>query len=235
MKIYPALALLTCCQLSQAAETNHSDLAKSQFIQQQLEQQSDHSELWQWGWFGFLAGTGTAQAIGSQVIDNRDMQYDMRVGAVKSLLGAADLLVNPMKTHSYAAELAQMPEQTPEQQAKKAEQAEIMLKQAVEREEYEQSWVNHTLSGVVNLAGSALIGIDDERPAAALLDFAVGMLVSEIKIYSAPQKLSESLALYQSGDYQALTSNTARKAAMPTESQWQIAVLGRQLQVDYRF
>lgn len=236
-KFAQSIPVIAAFALSPSIVHAENTETKTDFIQQQLSQQADHSWTWQWGWFGFLGGTAVAQAVGSQVIDEeeRDMRYDMRVGAVKSFLGATDMLLNPMKTHRFAEELANMPTETAEQKEEKLAAAEKFLEEAAKREAYEQSWVNHTLSGVVNLAGGALIAFDDDRPAAGLLDFAVGMLTSEIKIYTAPDTLNQTLAAYKRGDYESLTTKTAKKAATPKVQQWDIAAFGSNVSMSYQF
>jgi len=199
-----------------------------QFIENNFQQTRDHSELWQWGWFGFLGGAAVAQGIGANVTDDDKMQYDFTVGATTSFLGAADMLLNPMKNHNYYDELAAMPANSAAEKQAKLGKAESYLAAAVKRESYEQSWVNHTLAGLVNGLAGLAVAYDDKRPIDGWVTFATGMIVTEIKIYTAPQTMIEANDNYQNGNYQA-------RAAKPEQQRWHFAAAGPQLFASYRF
>ena len=92
---------------------------KIDFIQQQFDQTKEHSQMWQWGWFGFLGTAATVQGLGASVVDDNKLRYDMSVGAITSFLGAADMLLNPMKTHNYSDQLQNISNDNPMEQSNK--------------------------------------------------------------------------------------------------------------------
>jgi len=216
------LALLTAFS-SQADEQQRID-----FIQQQFEQNREHSQTWQWGWFGFLGTAATVQGIAANTVDDDKLQYDMSVGAVTSFLGAADMLMNPMKSHNYSDELQQMESQTRAQTTAKLQQAEAWLAKAAAREAYEQSWTNHLLAGLVNGLAGLAVAYDDKRPIDGWLTFATGVAVSEFKVYTTPQAMMAAQHAYQSGNY-------ALKTAKTDQQRFFVAAAGSNLMINWKF
>jgi len=215
------------CVICSFAHSNDDQQAIN-FIQQQLNDSQDHSELWQWGWSGFFITTLTAQVVGSRTVADEKTRYRMRVGSVTNSAGLAAILFNPMKTHRYADELSSLEGSSSEQLAQKRASAEYYLAAAAQREREEQSWVNHMLAGIVNGLASLTIAYDGKQPNDAWLAFATSMAVSELKIYTAPQTMIKAEQDYNSGDYY-------QKAAKRPQSQWSIAAMGPHISIDWRF
>jgi hypothetical protein len=201
---------------------------KIDFIEQQFEQTKEHSQTWQWGWFGFLGTAAAVQGIAANTVDDDKLQYDMSVGAVTSFLGAADMLINPMKSHNYSDQLQVMESSNPAQKSAKLQQAEAWLAKAAAREAYEQSWTNHLLAGLVNGLAGLAVAYDDKRPIDGWLTFATGVAVSEFKVYTAPQTMMAAQQAYQSGNYQLQTAKTEPQRLF-------IAAAGPNLMVNWKF
>ncbi|MEH6447570.1 MAG: hypothetical protein V7765_02820 [Oleispira sp.] len=216
------LALLTAFS-SQADEQQRID-----FIQQQFEQNREHSQTWQWGWLGFLGTAATVQGIAANTVDDDKLQYDMSVGAVTSFLGAADMLMNPMRSHNYSDQLQQMESNSSAQTSAKLQQAEAWLAKAAAREAYEQSWTNHLLAGLVNGLAGLAVAYDDKRPIDGWLTFATGMAVSEFKVYTTPQAMMAAQQTYQSGNYSLQTAKTDQQRLF-------VAAAGPNLMVNWKF
>jgi hypothetical protein len=202
------------------------------FIQKQFDQVRDHNQIWQWGWFGFLGTAATVQGIGASVVDDDKLQYDMTVGAITSFLGAADMLLNPIKTHNYSDQLQDMKSNNAAESASKLAQAESWLAQAAAREAYEQSWTNHLLGGLVNGLAGLAVAYDDKRPIDGWLTFATGVAVTEFKIYTAPQEMMRAQQTYQSGN---LNAETVYRTKNSEPSRWKIASAGPNLMVNWAF
>jgi len=201
---------------------------KISFIQQSFANSAVHSRTWQYGWFGFFTGVTAVNGIAYPQTDGDHNKYDRVVGFTTSFLGAADMIINPMPTHSYAESLAAMPQTTAEQKAEKLAQAEKWLSAAAERERYEQSFTSHALSTLVNGLAGLAVAYDDKRPDDGWMTFLSGVVSSEIKIYTAPTAMMEAEEAYQSGNYQ-------QAAAKSDTPRWHVAALGPVLAVEYRF
>lgn len=211
-----------------AVNSHANEQQRFDFIQQQFEQTRDHSQTWQWGWFGFLGTAATVQGIAANTVDDDKLQYDMSVGAVTSFLGAADMLLNPMKSHNYSDQLQSLNNDTDLTSAEKLKQAESWLDQAAAREAYEQSWTNHLLAGLVNGLAGLAVAYDDKRPIDGLLTFATGMAVTEFKIYTAPQTMIAAQQAYQSGNYSIKTAKADQQRLF-------LAASGPNLMVHWKF
>ncbi|NRA23961.1 MAG: hypothetical protein HRU08_05695 [Oleispira sp.] len=223
MRALPLALMLLLAFTSHADEQQRID-----FIQQQFEQTRDHSEMWQWGWFAFLGAAATVQGIAANTADDDKLQYDMSVGAITSFLGAADMLLNPMKSHNYSDQLEEMKTSNQIETKEKLRQAESWLAKAAARETYEQSWTNHLLAGLVNGLAGLAVAYDDKRPIDGWLTFATGVAVSEFKIYTAPRTMLAAQQAYQSGNY-------SQQAAKVEPSRWNIAAMGPNLMVNWQF
>lgn len=211
-----------------AVNSHANEQQRFDFIQQQFEQTRDHSQTWQWSWFGFLGTAATVQGIAANTVDDDKLQYDMSVGAVTSFLGAADMLLNPMKSHNYSDQLQSLNNDTDLTSAEKLKQAESWLDQAAAREAYEQSWTNHLLAGLVNGLAGLAVAYDDKRPIDGLLTFATGMAVTEFKIYTAPQTMIAAQQTYQSGNYSIKTAKADQQRLF-------LAASGPNLMVHWKF
>lgn len=211
------------------AITSHADeQLQIDFIQQQFEQTRDHSQTWQWGWFGFLGTAATVQGIAANTVEDDKLQYDMSVGAVTSFLGAADMLMNPMQSHNYSDDLLSMKSNSRAEKTAKLQQAETWLAKAAAREAYEQSWTNHLLAGLVNGLAGLAVAYDDKRPIDGWLTFATGVAVSEFKIYTAPQTMMEAQQAYQSGNYSLQTAKKDQQRLF-------VAAAGPNLMINWKF
>ncbi len=209
---------------------SHADESQQRidFIQNQFEENADHSKTWQWGWFSFLAGTSLVQGIGANVVDDDKLQYDMSVGAVTGFLGAADLIMNPMLSHNYSQQLNQMNSAPGIEQNAKLQQAESWLAKAAAREAQEKSWVTHTLSTLVNGLAGLAVAYDDKRPIDGWLTFATGVAVAQYKIYTSPTHMMEAQQAYLSGNFEY-------QAAKIEPKRWHIAAAGPNLMVNWKF
>jgi hypothetical protein len=224
------MRLLSFILISLLVATAQADQQQQRidFIEQQFKNTREHSQTWQWGWFGFLGSAAVVQTIGANTLDDDKIKYDMSVGAVTSFLGATDMLINPMLSHNYSDQLQAMDQNSGITPEAKLRQAEFWLDAAVEREAYEQSFVNHLLAGFLNGMGALMIAYDDDRPTDAWLAFAVGTAVSEFKIYTAPQTMTAAKANYQRGNYQLTT-------AKPEQQRLFVAAAGPSLVVNWKF
>jgi len=222
-----ALTLAFMLVLTSASQADEHQ-QRIDFIQQQFEQTRDHSEMWQWGWFGFLGSATVVQGIGANVVDDDKLQYDMSVGAITSFLGAADMLLNPMKSHNYSDQLQSMKVNSKIEKEEKLRQGESWLAKAAAREAYEQSWTNHLLAGLVNGLAGLAVAYDDKRPIDGWLTFATGVAVSEFKVYTAPQSMMKAQQAYINGNYEY-------QAAKIEPSRLEIAAAGPNLMVNWKF
>jgi hypothetical protein len=88
--------------------------------------------------------------------------------------------------------------------------------------------LNHVLTGLVNGLAGLAVAYDDKRPADGWMTFASGMIASEVKIYTAPQTMTEAREQYRNGNLEAA-------AAKSDTAYWQVAAFGPVLSATYHF
>lgn len=228
MRTFSLALILLLTANSQADGQLLQQQQRIDFLQQQFGQTHEHSQTWQWGWFGFLGSAFVVQGLVANNVDDDKLQYDMSVGAITSFLGAADMLLNPMLSHNYSDQLQQMGSSTDMEKSAKLQQAEVWLAKAAAREAYEQSWTNHLLAGLVNGLAGLAVAYDDKRPIDGLLTFATGVAVSEFKIYTAPQTMIAAQQAYQNGNYFAQTAKVDQQRLF-------VAAAGPNLMINWKF
>lgn len=145
-------------------------------MQQTFDQGAREAQRWQYGWAAGYAVATAYYAVEADNADDRDDRYDARVTAVKSLLGLADVLLFP-QPHRRAREEFEALREQGDLEAARARIADLAV-----REQERRSLRARTGPLIVNLAGGLLIALEDDRPGDGALNFATGMLVSEIRI-----------------------------------------------------
>lgn len=215
--------------LSSTALAQQADPIANQieFIQQSLNDEATHSFIWQLGW---TAATGISTAVDvvgyrKERID-KHKKYDHGVGMITSGIGFVDMLVTPLLGYRYANELEEMPEQTRAEKKFKLQMAEKWLEKAAQRQQEKRNWQAHAGSVLVNGLGAAAIAFDDKREEDGLMFFAIGMLASEIKIFTSPNNLTDALNNYRNH----YTAKTYKQ-----ENYWQLSSQGRNLNLSYHF
>lgn len=183
-------------------------------IEKALSEEATHSKIWQNGWtavFGTLTLVETASAISSDEDDEKDDRHDSTVNAISSAIGTASMLLDPLRLHGDLKALELMPQETLEERQRKLKMAESYLEAAALREKAGRSLKNHLLSGLVNLAAGLAVTFDGGREDDGLAMFASGMLVSEIQIFSMPQKAVAQWEAYQEGNLDGLAGMGSKK------------------------
>ena len=211
---------------AEAASTAKTE--RLNFIQQSFNKTEQNSRLWQNGWFSIFTGVTVLNGIAYTQTEGSHNRYDRATGFTTSLLGAADMLLNPMQTHNYAGQLAAMPDDNEEQQQAKLLQAEAWLSAAASRERYERSFTSHALSTLVNGLAGLAVAYDDKSPDDGWMTFISGVIASEVKIYTAPTQMMQAEEDYNNGNYRQAAANSAAQ-------RWQVAAFGPVLAVQYRF
>ncbi|BCS96568.1 hypothetical protein DSLASN_22000 [Desulfoluna limicola] len=178
--------------------------ARIDWIQKAMDDGAGASRFWQYGWTGIYGADvilEIAIAIDKDGEDEGDERFDSGVNATLSLLGVVGLALDPMTLHRDAKTLSTMPQASEEEIAAKLAAAELYLRKGAEREIRERSLKTHLTYGAVNLAGGLVVTLDGGRHQDGLALFAVATLVSELQIFTTPQRATASWEAYQNGDF----------------------------------
>lgn len=217
------LAILSTSNIGYAEENLSTQ--KLEFIQQQFQQNKDYSQLWQYGWLGVFSASAAVNGVLWSESSSRKEKFASKVGFITSALGVGDMLVNPMPTHGYAEKMT-------EQQIELT-QAEQWLADAAAKEQYQRSFINHLLSGVVAVAsGVAIAKNDHHKTSDGIVTFATNFIASEAKIWTAPTHMTRAWSAYQSGNIETAQYHRYRPKE---QTSWQLAAAGPVLHLQYQF
>jgi len=148
-----------------------------------------HANVWQYGWAGVYASTLAVNVYQASESDSRDTRYDARVGAVKSALALAGTL---MDRQPHPAARRQLREGDGD-----IESARRLLHEVAAEERQRRSLEARLGSLLVNTASGLLIGVGDGRGRDGAINFATGMLVSELQLQTQPRQATAAINRFQ--------------------------------------
>ena len=154
-----------------------------------LDRGERHANVWQYGWAGIYASSLAMNAYQASESDSRDTRYDARVGAVKSALALAGTL---MDSQPHPAAHRQLREGDGD-----IASARRLLHAVAEEERRRRSLQSRLGSLVVNTLSGLLIGVGDGRGRDGAINFATGMLVSELQLQTQPRQATAAINRFQ--------------------------------------
>ncbi len=166
-----------------------------QLIRTMLDDTRISNSIWWYGWMGVYGGLTAGSFAAAYISDNDVTKITQAVSGVESVIGLAGLLLSPMPPAYAACSLDRMPFSTTEEKKAKLAASEGYLRDTAETQEFGRSWINQCLNLAVNAAGGLVIwkGYEDRIERAGgnprkegLLNFIIGMAVSEIQIFTQP-------------------------------------------------
>ncbi|RUR29068.1 hypothetical protein [Vreelandella nanhaiensis] len=155
-----------------------------------FERGASHANAWQWGWTGIYGTSLAYNAYQSSEASDRDDRFDARVGVVKSALALGGML---MDSQPHPAALAEYERLKARGELSGVQALGLELAQA-ERER--RGWGARVSSLVVNGVAGAVIAADG-RESDGAINFATGMLVNELQIWTQPNQASSAINRFQ--------------------------------------
>ncbi|MBT2774465.1 hypothetical protein J7J47_19755 [Halomonas sp. ISL-60] len=155
-----------------------------------FENGASHANVWQWGWTGIYATSLAVNAYQSSEASAPDDRFDARVGVVKSALAVAGMLTD---RQPHPAALAEYERLKASGDLSGVQALGLQLAQA-ERER--RGWGARVSSLLVNGVAGAVIAADG-RESDGAINFATGMLVNEVQIWSQPNQASSAINRFQ--------------------------------------
>lgn len=158
--------------------------ARVAFLREALARDESPSRTWFIAWTTTYAAVTAAEATLSVTVSDPGLREDSGVGAVKSAIGFAALLVIPPPSLRRPGFLA--PDATPEERRAWSDLEAEHLRDAANMERLGRSWLAHAGVIAVNLAGGAYLWLKDNRVASGILSAVSGTAVGEIQIFTQP-------------------------------------------------
>lgn len=155
-----------------------------------FEDGARHANFWQWGWTGIYGTSLAVNAYQSSEASDEDDRFDARVGVVKSALALGGMF---MDRQPHPAALAEYERLKASGDLSGVQALGLRLAQA-ERER--RGWGARVGSLVVNGVAGAVIAADG-RESDGAINFATGMLVNELHIWTQPNQASSAINRFQ--------------------------------------
>ena len=157
-------------------------------LDQLMTEGMESAETWRRRWATFFGGSTIYNLYLGTSADDPDDRYDGRVGAFTAGLGLIDTLITtPPQVLAYREYHALSPG-NPEATAK----GTTIAREAARAESRLRGWRGRIGSLIVNAGAYAAIAEGDDRPDDGLQTAAIGLLVNEIKLWTAPTTFSDS-------------------------------------------
>ncbi|ASK33979.1 hypothetical protein CEK62_06060 [Alcanivorax sp. N3-2A] len=154
-----------------------------QEMEDSFERGADQARYWQWGWGAFYAGSSAWSLVQAHRTHHADDRYDDYVDATKAALGLAGTLLFAPR-HGQALQRFQALRADGDRQALAS--ARIVMATLAAEEEQQRRWRSRLGGLIVNGLAGLAIGLDDNRPGDAWVNFATGMLTTELNVRTRP-------------------------------------------------
>ncbi|MCL7941690.1 hypothetical protein M8009_15480 [Halomonas sp. ATCH28] len=188
-RLPPLLAALCLLSLSATALAQSGE-AEVRAYEDALARGAQQADLWQAGWTTVYAGSLALSAWQASEASNDEDRFDGRVGVVKSALALGGMLLD-RQPHPAAYRALQAGE------ANDIKGARRLLETVAEEERRRRSWQARLGSLAVNTAAGLVIGVGDDRPDDGAINFATGMLVSELQLRTQPGQAMAAVNRFQ--------------------------------------
>lgn len=155
-----------------------------------FEDAARHANIWQAGWTGIYGTSLAVNAYQSSEASDSDDRFDARVGVVKSALAVAGMLTD-RQPHPAALERYERLKASGDLSGVQALGLEL-----AQAERARRGWGARVSSLVVNGVAGAVIAADG-REGDGAINFATGMLVNELQIWTQPNQASSAINRFQ--------------------------------------
>lgn len=188
-RLPPLLAALCLLSLSATALAQSGE-AEVRAYEDALARGAQQADLWQAGWTTVYAGSLAFSAWQASEASDDEERFDGRVGVVKSALALGGMLLD-RQPHPAAYRALQAGEDGDIARARR------LLETVAEEERRRRSWQARLGSLAVNTAAGLVIGVGDDRPDDGAINFATGMLVSELQLRTQPGQAMAAVNRFQ--------------------------------------
>tara|TARA_Y100001954_G_scaffold24525_1_gene22338 strand:- start:3826 stop:4536 length:711 start_codon:yes stop_codon:yes gene_type:complete len=182
----------------QGRELNKEELERLRFIEDSFKKGEKHSKYWQWGYFGLYTGGAVfklATHLGYKdplTEEEKHKKFDALVDFGKATIGSLGLWFRPIIGDRAYGQLKDMKDDK-----SKLDLAEKLFTNTYKRVRGELSWIRRISAFGVNGLAALLIYNDGERSKDALVNFTIGMVVSELMIRTVPKRILKDYPNYK--------------------------------------
>ncbi|PAU77171.1 hypothetical protein [Halomonas salipaludis] len=150
-----------------------------------------HANLWQAGWTGIYGASLAINAYQASEASDRDDRYDARVGVVKSALALGGMFLDRQPHPAAHRDFRAL------DRGDDLDRARALIRETAANERQRRSVEARLGSLAVNTAAGLLIGVGDGRGRDGAINFATGMLISELQLQTQPRQAGRALNRFQ--------------------------------------
>jgi hypothetical protein len=183
------IVLLWLISITPAHSATVAERARIHELEAGFRDAARHDKVWTNTWAGIYGGAAVAYGLVSRNASAANDRFDARVSAVKSALALGNLYLNPLP-HRPALQRYRAAVVNASEGADHLKLAEKLREELARQERDRQGLNARMLPFAVNLAAGLTIGVVDERPEDGAINFAMGMLTSEIAIRTQPNSMA---------------------------------------------
>ena len=189
-----------------------------------LRSGADQARYWQWGWSAFYGGSSAYSLVHARDTDDPEERYDDYINATKAALGlAGTLLFAPSHGDAYRQYQAMDDKGSPEARAA----TRILIAGLAEEEARQRRWQSRLGGLIVNGLAGLAIGVEDNRPGDGWVNFATGMLTTELNVRTRPD--TATAFLEREPDFLL----KANGAALPIYVDWAVGPMFASVEIRY--
>ncbi|MFE8071439.1 hypothetical protein QQM79_10285 [Marinobacteraceae bacterium S3BR75-40.1] len=185
---------------------------RRQALRNALEESQNQQQIWFAGWTGFYGVSTLLNGYQASEADDREDRYDARVSAITSALGLGGLLLEHYRRPpGYDAAIGQLNQSG----------NTLLARHIAQRQAADQGWQRRIPGLVVNALAGLAIGVGDDRPDDGAKQFALGMLINEIRIRTRPTQVRA-----QWDDWTTVSLPVDDKSPLKIAVNWQVSAAG---------
>jgi|GEM_PF-616479 len=166
-----------------------------------MEEGADKAAYWTHSWLGIYGMSATTSAVLASRSGSSTERYNSRVRTVTSSLAFIDVLLNPLPHRAGYVRFESLRDHN-DDEALALSDARRLAREIARTEQNRRAWSERLGSVIVNTTAGLVIGIGDDRPEDGITTALVGMAVTEAKIRTQPQTLSQASSTLQIGETQ---------------------------------
>lgn len=168
-----------------------------QVVETMLKHNEKAAQTWWYSWIGLYGGGTIGQGAVAYVTQDKNLRQDMIVGAGTTLIGLAGQVIFPVKSGYELTSADKINELSYYEKLQKLLDDEGKLKYQSDRALSGRNWQTQAMNVAVNLTGGLVTWLGFKRPLKdGIINFATGMVISELQIFSQPTRAKKDYRAY---------------------------------------
>ncbi|AQU84710.1 MULTISPECIES: hypothetical protein [unclassified Halomonas] len=189
-RIFTALVTTLVIALPAYAQTSSQTSTDWAIYDEVFESGARHAAWWDAGWTGIYAASFAINAYQSSEASSRDDRFDARVGVVKSALALGGMLLDRQPHQAALVEYERL------KTSGELSGVQALGLELAQAEQARRGFEARISSLVVNSLAGAVIAADGRERDGAI-NFATGMLINELQIWTQPNQASSAINRFQ--------------------------------------